>query len=121
MGRKGFAVQSTAREQRETVLAHTHLLAHALHNTLERNAPFGRAPQRAVLGGCHVFMKITLDTDELLSEGRISPDEYSRLKQLAAETTASFALNLALAFGIVAVAGGTLALFQSASADIFLG
>jgi len=67
------------------------------------------------------IMKITLDIDQLLSDGRISQEEYSRLKQLASESTASLALNIVLAFGIIAVAGGTIALFKSSYATIVLG
>lgn len=66
-------------------------------------------------------MKITLDIDQLLQEGKITAEEYARLKLLASETTASLALNILLAFGIIAVAGGTIALFQSSVATIFLG
>lgn len=66
-------------------------------------------------------MKVTLDIDQLLNDGRISQDEYNRLKQFASESTTSLALNIVLAFGIVAVAGGTIALFQSATATMCLG
>ena len=66
-------------------------------------------------------MKITFDIDQLLSEGSISQDEYIRLKQFAAETTSSLALNIVVAFGIVAVAGGTIALLQSSEATAILG
>lgn len=66
-------------------------------------------------------MKITLDIDQLLSEGRISQDEYVHLKQLSTESTASLALNILLAFGTIAVACGTIALLHSSSATIALG
>lgn len=66
-------------------------------------------------------MKVTLDLDQLLSEGRITAEEHARLKQFASESTASLALNIVLAFGIIAVAGGTLALLESSLATIFLG
>lgn len=66
-------------------------------------------------------MKVTLDIDQLLSDGRISQEEYSKLKQLSSESTASLALNIVLAFGIIAVAGGTIALLQSSSATVVLG
>ena len=66
-------------------------------------------------------MKVTLDIDQLLKDNRISQDEYSRLKQFASENTTSLALNIVLAFGIVAVAGGTIALFQSSGATAILG
>jgi iron complex transport system permease protein len=66
-------------------------------------------------------MKVTLDIDQLLSDGRISQGEYDRLKQFSTENTASLALNILLAFGIIAVAGGTIALLQSSFATIALG
>lgn len=66
-------------------------------------------------------MKITLDIDHLLSDGLITQDEYSRLKQFAAETTSSLALNVVLAFGTIAVAGGTIALVHSSVATSILG
>ncbi|MEZ5989284.1 MAG: hypothetical protein R3F30_09215 [Planctomycetota bacterium] len=66
-------------------------------------------------------MKITLDLDRLLQEGRITRDEYTRLEGLAAQTTAALALNVLIAFGIVAVAGGTLALLRSAEVALGLG
>jgi iron complex transport system permease protein len=66
-------------------------------------------------------MKITLDIDQLLSDGRISQEEYVRLKQFSTENTASLALNILLAFGIITVAGGTIALLQSSAATIGLG
>jgi iron complex transport system permease protein len=66
-------------------------------------------------------MKVTLDIDQLLSDGKISDEEYNRLKQLASEGTASLALNIILAFGIIAVAGGTIALLQSSAATVVLG
>lgn len=66
-------------------------------------------------------MKITLDIDQFLDDGRISQEEYDKFKQLSSETTASLALNIVLAFGVIAVAGGTIALFQSSSATVVLG
>ena len=66
-------------------------------------------------------MKITLDIDQLLHEGRITQDEYSRLKQFATEATSSLALNIVLAFGIIAVAGGTIALLHSSAVTSILG
>jgi iron complex transport system permease protein len=66
-------------------------------------------------------MKITLDIDRLLKEGRITPEEYERLKGFASSETASLALNILVAFGVIAVAGGTLALLHSATLIISLG
>ncbi len=66
-------------------------------------------------------MKITLDIDALLADGRINADEYARLKSFASETTSSLALNLVLAFGIICVAGGTVALVPAPATAIALG
>ena len=66
-------------------------------------------------------MKVTLDIDKLLREGRISSPEYVRLKSFAAAETGSLALNVLLGFGVVATAGGTLSLLQSAESSVVLG
>ena len=66
-------------------------------------------------------MKITLDVDRLLSEGKITPAEGARLKELASQETGSQGLNLLIGFGVLATTGGALALLRSASASIILG
>ena len=66
-------------------------------------------------------MKVTLDLDQLLEENRITRDEYARLAALAARDTASLALNILIAFGVIAVAAATIALLKSASAATALG
>ena len=66
-------------------------------------------------------MKITLDIDQHLRAGQITQAEYSRLKQFATEATSSLALNILLAIGIIAVAGGTIALLHSSAATTILG
>lgn len=66
-------------------------------------------------------MKVVLDIDKLLSERRISVDEYARLKKLAAEDTGSLAFNLLLGFGVVATAAGAFALFPTAATAILVG
>ena len=66
-------------------------------------------------------MKVTVDIDKLLRENRISPSEYAKLKGSAAADTGSLALNVLLGFGVIATAGGTLALLQSAQGSIVLG
>ena len=55
-------------------------------------------------------MKVVLDIDKLLAEGRITDAEYTRLKEFAAEDTGSLAFNILIGFGVVATAGGALAL-----------
>ena len=66
-------------------------------------------------------MKVTLDLDQLLQQGRITSAEYARLKSFAAADTGSLALNLLLGFGVVATAAGTLVLLHSAPASLVLG
>ena len=66
-------------------------------------------------------MKVVLDIDKLLAANRITPEEYARLKEFAVEETGSLAFNILIAFGVVATAGGALALLNSASAAILLG
>jgi hypothetical protein len=66
-------------------------------------------------------VKITLDVDRLLSEGRITEEESARLKELALQETGSQGLNLLIGFGVLATTGGALALLHSAPASIALG
>lgn len=66
-------------------------------------------------------MKITLDIDKLLQEGKIDRSDYETLKGFALEETASLALNVLLGFGVVAVAGGMLALLASSVASMAIG
>jgi iron complex transport system permease protein len=66
-------------------------------------------------------MKVTLDLDQLKNEGRITAEEYNRLRKFAAEATVSLALNLFLAIGIAATTGGLLALLHSAAAATIIG
>lgn len=66
-------------------------------------------------------MKVTLDLDKLRREKRITQEEYTKLLGFAAAETGSLALNIVLGFGVIATAGGALALLQSAGASIALG
>jgi hypothetical protein len=66
-------------------------------------------------------MKVVLDIDKLLAEGRITTKEYARLKEFALEDTGSLAFNILIGFGVVATAVGALALLHSAAASIPLG
>jgi iron complex transport system permease protein len=66
-------------------------------------------------------MKVTLDLDRLLQQGRITSAEYARLTSFAAAETGSLALNLLLGFGVMATAAGTLVLLHSAPASVVLG
>jgi hypothetical protein len=39
-------------------------------------------------------MKVTLDLDQLIGEGKITQDEYEKLRALAAASTGSLAFNV---------------------------
>ncbi len=66
-------------------------------------------------------MKIVLDVDKLLQERRITGEEYARLKALALGETGPLAFNILIGFGVIATAGGALALLPSGATAIFLG
>ena len=66
-------------------------------------------------------MKIVIDVDKLLKEGRINAEEYDRLKAFAVQETGSLAFNTLVGFGVIATAGGALALLPSGPMAIFLG
>jgi iron complex transport system permease protein len=66
-------------------------------------------------------MKVTLDLDQLLAQGQISPEEYRRLASFAKHEQGSTAINLLIGFGTIAVAGGTLAMVASSQVATVLG
>ena len=66
-------------------------------------------------------MKIVLDIDKLLVAGEITPQEYDRLKMLAIRETGSLAFNIFYGFGVIATAGGALALQPSPLTAIVTG
>lgn len=66
-------------------------------------------------------MKITLDIDKLLAEGKIDPKEYEVLKRSARADTTSLALNIFLGFGVIAVSVGLVAAVASSAASIAIG
>jgi iron complex transport system permease protein len=66
-------------------------------------------------------MKIVLDVDRLLHDGRINREEYDRLKSLAAHDTGSLAFNILVGFGVIATAGGILALLPGGATALLLG
>lgn len=66
-------------------------------------------------------MKVTLDLDQLLSEGKITQLEYEKLSRLAAKATGSLAFNMLLGFGVIAVSGATLALVPAPMTAIVIG
>jgi iron complex transport system permease protein len=55
-------------------------------------------------------MKVMLDLTRLLEEAKITQAEFDRLRGFAAQETGSLAINALIGFGVVAVAGGTVAL-----------
>src|SRR5690348_10870663 len=66
-------------------------------------------------------MKVTVDIDKLLEDGKISRHEYERLKGAARADTTSLALNIFLGFGVVALSVGLVAAMASAGASIMVG
>lgn len=66
-------------------------------------------------------MKITIDIDQLLSQGRITSAEYARLKILATENASHLFLNLLISFGVVAAVLGLLLLVPNADMTLGLG
>lgn len=66
-------------------------------------------------------MKITLDLNQLLEEGKITQDEYDHLLSLAAGSTGSLAFNILIGFGVIAVSLATLALVPTPTTAIVIG
>jgi len=66
-------------------------------------------------------MKVTLDLDHLLREGKITQIEYERLNELAAKSTGSLAFNILIGFGVIAVSGPVLALAPAPTTAIVIG
>ena len=66
-------------------------------------------------------MKITIDLDKLLEEGKISQAEYEKFSQFAARSTSALAFNILVGFGVIAVSGATLALIPNPTTAIVLG
>jgi len=66
-------------------------------------------------------MKVTLDLDQLLADGKITRDEYEKLGQLAAKSTGSLAFNILIGFGVIAVSGAALALVPAPLTAVVIG
>ncbi len=66
-------------------------------------------------------MKVALDLSKLLAEGKISREEHDKLLQLGKAGTTSLAFNILIAFGVVAVAAGVIALVPSAPVGVAIG
>ena len=66
-------------------------------------------------------MKVVLDLTKLVEEGKLTQAEADRLGQLAAHDTGSLAINILIGLGVVAVAGGAIALSPDPLTAIVIG
>jgi len=66
-------------------------------------------------------MKITLDLNRLLSEGKITQDEYDKFSELATRATSHLAFNILIGFGVIAVSGAALALIPAPATAVVIG
>lgn len=66
-------------------------------------------------------MKLVIDADKLLQEGRIDKQQHEWLNGLAAQETGSLAFNILIGFGVIATAGGLLALVPTGATALVLG
>ncbi len=66
-------------------------------------------------------MKVTLDLDQLLSEGKITQAEYDKLSELSVRSTGSLAFNILIGFGVIAVSGASLALAPAPTTAVLIG
>jgi len=66
-------------------------------------------------------MKVTLDLDQFLADGKITRAEYEKLGALAAKSTGSLAFNILIGFGVIAVSGAALALVPAPATAIVTG
>lgn len=66
-------------------------------------------------------MKIVIDVDKLVAEGKLSAEEAQRLKTYAEADTSSAALNILIGFGVIATAAGALALLPYGATALALG
>lgn len=66
-------------------------------------------------------MKVVLDITRLLEEGKISQAEHDRLRSYALQDTGSLAINILIAFGVVAVAAGAVALVPNPLTGALVG
>jgi hypothetical protein len=66
-------------------------------------------------------MKIVLDLTKLVAEGKLSETQAQELRALAKPGTSLLAINILMAFGVFAIAGGILALVPSLITAIVIG
>ncbi len=66
-------------------------------------------------------MKVTLDLDKLIKEGKITYEEYEKFKELGKQSTGILAFNIFIAFGVIAVSSAALALIPTSATAILIG
>lgn len=66
-------------------------------------------------------MKVLIDLDRALAEGKITPEEHRRIGALASGHGSDLALNILLGFGVTAAAAGFLALVPSMATAALTG
>ncbi len=66
-------------------------------------------------------MKVVLDLARLVEEGKLTAPEADRLKEFAAHDTGSLAINILIGLGVVAVAGGAVALVPTPATAAVIG
>ena len=66
-------------------------------------------------------MKVTLDLDVLLDEGKITQKEHDKFSGFSAKNTSSLGFSILIAFGVVAIIAGLLILVPSAEVATGIG
>lgn len=66
-------------------------------------------------------MKIVLDLTQLVAEGRLTEAQSQELQALARPATGLLAINILMAFGVFAIAGGVMLLLPTVATAIALG
>jgi len=66
-------------------------------------------------------MKVTLDLNKLLEDGKITQAEYEKFKGFSKDAVGSLAFNILIGFGVLAVSGAALALFPAPATSIMIG
>jgi hypothetical protein len=66
-------------------------------------------------------MKIVLDLTQLVAEGRLTEAQSQELQALARPATGLLAINILMAFGVFAIAGGVMLLLPTIATAIALG
>lgn len=66
-------------------------------------------------------MKIMIDLDRLVAEGKITPAEYDKFSRCAARDTSALAFNILVGFGVIAVSAGALTLLPNPATAMVLG